>query len=114
MKSLNFKEELSLLIRAKCPIIYVVTWEEERAEKAIAQVAKECGPPRQMHYYDLVRGFEHNQEGKNNLLQALQIVETSDRQAFSQFTEDFDSIESLTGDAFGTRRTGCGALLPIA
>jgi len=106
MKSLNFKEELSLLIRAKCPIIYVVTWEEERAEKAIAQVAKECGPPRQMHYYDLVRGFEHNQEGKNNLLQALQIVETSDRQA--------DSIESLTGDAFGTRRTGCGALLPIA
>ena len=80
MKSLNFKEELSLLIRAKCPIIYVVTWEEERAEKAIAQVAQECGPPRQMLYYDLVRGFEHNQEGKNNLLQALQIVENSDRQ----------------------------------
>ncbi len=80
MKSLNFQEELSLLIRAKCPIIYIVTWEEERAEKAIAQVAQECGPPRQMFYYDLVKGFEHNQEGKNNLLQALQIVENSDRQ----------------------------------
>jgi hypothetical protein len=80
MKSLNFQEELSLLIRSKCPIIYIVTWEEERAEKAIAQVAQECGPPRQVLYYDMVKGFEHNQEGKNNLLQALQIVENSDRQ----------------------------------
>jgi SpoVK/Ycf46/Vps4 family AAA+-type ATPase len=80
MKSVNFQEELSLLIRSKCPIIYVVTWEEERAEKAIAQVAQECGPPRQVLYYDMVKGFEHNQEGKNNLLQALQIVENSDRQ----------------------------------
>ena len=77
MKSLNFQEELSLLIRSKCPIIYVVTWEEERAEKAIAQVAQECGPPRQVLYYDMVKGFEHNQEGKNNLLQALQISVTT-------------------------------------
>ncbi|MFN5980060.1 MAG: hypothetical protein ACK45W_12255 [Pseudanabaena sp.] len=83
MKSLNFQEELSLLIRAKCPIIYVVTWEEERAERSIAQVAQECSPPRQMLYYDLVRGFEHNQEGKNNLLQALQVAENSDRQTAS-------------------------------
>ena len=83
MKPLNFQEELSLLIRSKCPIIYIVTWEEERAEKAIAHVAQECSPPRQMLYYDLVRGFEHNQEGKNNLLQALQVVENSDRQSLA-------------------------------
>jgi hypothetical protein len=33
-------EELDVLIRARYPIIYVVTWEEERVERCIAEIAQ--------------------------------------------------------------------------
>ena len=33
-------EELEVLIRARYPIIYVVTWEEERAERYVAEIAQ--------------------------------------------------------------------------
>ncbi len=75
MLKLTFSEEFSLLVRAKYPIIYIVTAEEERVEKVIAEVAKACIPAREVFYYDLVRGFEHDGQAKNNLLQALQKIE---------------------------------------
>lgn len=76
MSSLKFPEELSLLIRAKYPLIYIVTAEEERAEKIISYVARECCTPvRDIFFYDLVRGFENDGQAKNNFLQALQKVE---------------------------------------
>lgn len=75
MKSQNFAEEFGLLIRAKYPLIYVVTAEEERAEKVIAKVAGLIQPVRLVYYYDLVHGFEEDGYAKNNLLQALQKVE---------------------------------------
>lgn len=76
----SFPEELSLLIRSKYPLIYVVTAEEERAEKVIARVAIACQPRREVFYYDLVHGFTHNEQAKNNLLQALAIAEAADAQ----------------------------------
>jgi SpoVK/Ycf46/Vps4 family AAA+-type ATPase len=78
--SRNFQESLSLLIRAKYPLIYIVSGEEDRAEKSIAQVAGDCGPPRKVQYYDLVQGFNGTGEAKNNLLQALQHLEQGDPQ----------------------------------
>ena len=33
-------EELEVLIRARYPIIYVVTWEEERVERTVAEIAQ--------------------------------------------------------------------------
>jgi hypothetical protein len=60
----SFAEELSLLIRAKYPLIYVVSAEEERAEKVIARVAIACQPRREVFYYDLVHGFVHNEQAK--------------------------------------------------
>jgi AAA+ superfamily predicted ATPase len=36
-------DELEVLIRARYPIIYVVTWEEERVEKQLAQIATARG-----------------------------------------------------------------------
>ncbi|MEE3717625.1 AAA family ATPase [Tumidithrix elongata RA019] len=80
MRSQDFPTEFNLLIRAKYPLIYVVTAEEERAEKAIEQVGRSCNPSREVVYYDLVHGFIHNQQAKNNLLQALQIAEEADPQ----------------------------------
>ncbi|AFY69229.1 AAA ATPase central domain protein [Thalassoporum mexicanum PCC 7367] len=75
MSSAKFAEEFNLLIRAKYPIIYVVTVEEERAEATIEQTIKVNNSLREVIYYDLVHGFAHNNEAKNNLLQALQVVE---------------------------------------
>ncbi|AFY73365.1 AAA+ family ATPase [Synechococcus sp. PCC 7502] len=72
---LKFAEEFSLLVRAKYPIIYVLTEEEERAEKVIIQVAKECNPIREVFWYDLIKGFEHDGKAKSNFLQALEKVE---------------------------------------
>jgi SpoVK/Ycf46/Vps4 family AAA+-type ATPase len=80
MRSQNFSSEFNLLIRAKYPLIYVVTAEEERAEKAIEQVGRTCHPAREVVYYDLVHGFTHDRQAKNNLLQALQVVESAEPQ----------------------------------
>ena len=33
-------QELEVLVRARYPVIYVVTWEEERVEEALAQIAR--------------------------------------------------------------------------
>jgi ATP-dependent 26S proteasome regulatory subunit len=72
---LKFAEEFSLLVRSKYPIIYVVTAEEERAEKVMIQVAKQCNPLREVFCYDLIKGFDHDGTAKSNFLQALQKVE---------------------------------------
>ncbi len=39
MKKLTAEEELEVLIRARYPLIYVVSWEEERVEQALQQIA---------------------------------------------------------------------------
>ncbi|MBD2104451.1 AAA family ATPase [Leptolyngbya sp. FACHB-261] len=75
MSTARFCEELDLLIRSRHPLIYVVTVEEERTERAIQQVAAAHQPPRQVQLHDLVRGFEHNQQCKDSLLRALLLVE---------------------------------------
>ena len=40
IQSLTPEDELEVLIRARYPIIYVVSWEEERVEKQLAQIAE--------------------------------------------------------------------------
>ncbi|MES4792450.1 MAG: ATPase, partial [Chloroflexota bacterium] len=36
-------QELETLIRARYPIIYIVSWEEKRVEDALRQISKERG-----------------------------------------------------------------------
>ncbi len=33
-------QEIEILIRARYPVVYVVTWEESRVEDALAQIAR--------------------------------------------------------------------------
>lgn len=40
---LNAEEELEVLIRARYPIIYVVSWEEERVERSLRRIAENRG-----------------------------------------------------------------------
>ncbi|MGD1952761.1 MAG: AAA family ATPase [Leptolyngbyaceae cyanobacterium] len=73
-----FHEELGLLIRARYPLIYIPTREEERAEDAIAKVAAKTGN-RAVYTWDFVDGYRGNPNdvgvGRRNPLQALEFVE---------------------------------------
>lgn len=75
---MSFKDEFELLLRARYPLIYIPTLEEERVEIAIAQVAKGLGD-RAIYIWDFVDGYQGNPNdegvGRRNPLQALELVE---------------------------------------
>ncbi len=80
---MSFREELSLLVRSRYPVIYIPTREEERAEAAIAQCALEMGSgmanTRAVYTWDYVDGYQGNPTdrgfGRRNPLQALELIE---------------------------------------
>ncbi|MGF1569949.1 MAG: AAA family ATPase [Nodosilinea sp.] len=75
---MGFTEDLGLLIRARYPVIYLATPEEERAEAAIAASAKTQGD-RAIYTWDFVEGYQGNLNdagyGRRNPLQALELLE---------------------------------------
>jgi ATPase family associated with various cellular activities (AAA) len=75
---MSFSEEFELLLRARYPIIYIPTREEERVEAAIAQSAQRQGN-RGVYIWDFVDGYQGNPNdagfGRRNPLQALELVE---------------------------------------
>ncbi len=75
---MGFTEDLGLLIRARYPIVYIATAEEERAEVNIAACAAAQGN-RALYTWDFVDGYQGNLNdagfGKRNPLQALELVE---------------------------------------
>jgi SpoVK/Ycf46/Vps4 family AAA+-type ATPase len=96
---MNFIEEFELLLRARYPLIYIPTLEEERLEKTIAKVSEKLGN-RSVYIWDFVDGYQDNPNdrgfGKRNPLQALELVEKLPTQAggifvlrdFQRFLED--------------------------
>ncbi|MDB9446169.1 AAA family ATPase [Anabaena sp. CS-542/02] len=75
---MNFREEFKLLLRARYPLIYIPTYEEERVEAAIREEATNQGN-RPVYTWDFVDGYQGNPNdtgfGKRNPLQALEFVE---------------------------------------
>lgn len=75
---MSFSDEFELLLRARYPLIYIPTREEERVEAAIAQCAKQQGN-RGVYLWDFVDGYQGNPNdagfGRRNPLQALEFVE---------------------------------------
>lgn len=75
---MSFSTEFGLLLRARCPLIYVPTLEEERLELAIRQVAQGLNQ-RPIYLWDFVEGYQGNPNdqgfGRRNPLQALELVE---------------------------------------
>jgi hypothetical protein len=73
-----FNNELGLLIRARYPLIYIPTIEEERVEKSIAAVAAQL-ENRPIYTWDFVEGYDGNPNdkgfGKRNPLQALEFID---------------------------------------
>lgn len=103
---MSFSDEFNLLIRARYPIIYIPTREEERVETAIAQSAKAQGD-RAVYTWDFVDGYQGNPNdvgfGKRNPLQALEFVEKLPMSApaifilrdFHRFLEDISISRKL-------------------
>lgn len=75
---MSFTDDFELLLRARYPLIYVPTREEERVESMIAQSAKQQGN-RGIYIWDYVDGYQGNPNdtgfGRRNPLQALEFVE---------------------------------------
>jgi SpoVK/Ycf46/Vps4 family AAA+-type ATPase len=51
------KEELNILVQAQYPLIYLITPEEERAEQAIAKIAKDNAEYKQVFVWTVTRGM---------------------------------------------------------
>ncbi|OYD91033.1 hypothetical protein CDG77_16670, partial [Nostoc sp. 'Peltigera membranacea cyanobiont' 213] len=49
-------EQLDLMIRARYPLLYVISVEEEPVEEVLQQVALRSVPKRQLLFWDIVRG----------------------------------------------------------
>jgi len=51
------REDLNVLIQAQYPLVYLVTFEEERAEQTIASVAQGLRPQRRLFTWTMTRGI---------------------------------------------------------
>ncbi|MBA3920620.1 MAG: AAA family ATPase [Nostocaceae cyanobacterium] len=75
---MSFRDEFKLLLRARYPLIYIPTYEEERVEAAIREEASNQGN-RPVYTWDFVDGYQGNPNdvgfGRRNPLQALEFVE---------------------------------------
>lgn len=75
---MTFTDEFELLLRARYPLIYIPTLEEERVEAAIAQCAQRLSQ-RAVYIWDFVDGYQGNPNdagfGRRNPLQALEFAE---------------------------------------
>lgn len=80
----NLQEELKLLIQSRYPIVYIETWEEDRAEALVQGVAEELGVP--VYVWTMTTGLARS-GARNPLYQS-----ESPRAALA-------NIASLRGDA---------------
>ena len=75
---MSFRDEFKLLLRARYPLMYIPTYEEERVEAAIREEATNQGN-RPVYTWDFVDGYQGNHHdagfGRRNPLQALEFVE---------------------------------------
>lgn len=75
---MSFQDELLLFLRARYPVIYVPTFEEERVEQAIVSGARQLND-RGVFVWDFVDGYQGNPNdtgvARRNPLQALEHIE---------------------------------------
>jgi ATPase family associated with various cellular activities (AAA) len=103
---MTFQHEFDLCLRARYPLIYIPTQEEERVESAIADSAKRQGN-RAIYIWDFVDGYQGNPNdagfAQRNPLQALELIEKTPANApaifilrdFHRFLEDVSVSRKL-------------------
>ena len=91
-----FTEEFNLLLKARYPILYISSLEEDRIEYTIRKCVKKLGN-KAIYTWDFVDGYINNPNNKGfaakNPLQALELVEklTGDTPALF-ILKDFDKF----------------------
>jgi ATP-dependent 26S proteasome regulatory subunit len=63
MSTSSINKELETLIRARYPILYIVSWEEERVQDAIREIARERG--KKLFEWTITQGMVQNAESRN-------------------------------------------------
>jgi SpoVK/Ycf46/Vps4 family AAA+-type ATPase len=66
--------QLGLMVRARYPLLYIVSVEEEPVEEVLNRVAEQIEPKRQLLIWDIVRGWNDNGDNKNTVMGALNRV----------------------------------------
>ena len=64
-------DDLDLMVRAQFPLLYLVTAEEDPVDEVLVQLANLGNPPRQLFFWDIVRGWHDNGSGKGSAMSAL-------------------------------------------
>nr|YP_010835255.1 hypothetical protein ycf46 [Cryptomonas gyropyrenoidosa]WFQ82930.1 hypothetical protein ycf46 [Cryptomonas gyropyrenoidosa] len=76
---MNFSKEFTLLLKARYPVIYVFSTEEERVEYYIKAASRNLNVSRTMYIWDFIDGYKNNPNdngfGSKNPLQALELIE---------------------------------------
>lgn len=76
---MSFTKEFKLLLKARYPVLYTTTNEEERLEYAIKSCVKDYSVKRNVYIWDFIEGYKGNPNdngfGSRNPLQALEFVE---------------------------------------
>jgi SpoVK/Ycf46/Vps4 family AAA+-type ATPase len=76
---MSFNKEFKLLLKARYPILYVPTTEEERLEYTIKSIVKDSASTRSVYSWDFIDGYIGNPSdngfGSKNPLQALELIE---------------------------------------
>ncbi|MHC4714857.1 MAG: hypothetical protein ACYTAN_16565 [Planctomycetota bacterium] len=108
----KLQHELSVSIRARYPILYVVSWEESRIETALKDVAARLG--KQIYFWACTSGFDKeslNQGEGYKVNPALdRVVESPERAIFvfkdlHSFLEDHRAVRKLRDVADHLRRS---------
>ena len=92
--------EINTLIRARYPIIYVVSWEERRVEDAVRRIAR---PDKKLYTWSITRGVQPRPPiggAANSVLAALEFVEKCTEDAVFVFRD----LHSSISDSVVTRR----------
>jgi SpoVK/Ycf46/Vps4 family AAA+-type ATPase len=64
-------DQLDLMIRARFPLLYIVSAEEEPVEGVLQAVSERSPTPRKLLLWDLVRGWDDDGSGKGSVMAAL-------------------------------------------
>ena len=72
-------EQFDLLLRAKYPLIYIVTAEEEPVEDILIEVVLQSSPSRRILFWDIARGWSDNNADKGSVMAALSRIAQRDK-----------------------------------
>ena len=75
------------MLRAKYPLIYIVTAEEEPVEDILTEVALQSSPSRRILFWDIARGWSDNNADKGSVMAALSRIAQRDKA-----TKDGDNV----------------------